>query len=174
MKKRYVILVFLSCILISTESFSQSSEKRYYCVYNEKIPLTEVEHKFIISFQKFNEGEIKVLINKENTEWANDSICIITTDHLRKEELKKILRQTRGVKSVQPMHATDHGSEMGITDEFAVKFKSDISQKQKDEWIKEHPAVVKKETELYLLMSVPVDQDALEIANLYQLSGLVV
>ena len=53
------------------------------------------------------------------------------------------------------MYVADGGLEMGITDEFVVKFKPDISRQQKDEWIKKHLAVLKQETELYILMSVP-------------------
>jgi hypothetical protein len=75
MKNAYGILMFLSCILISTESFSQSGEKRYYYAYDEKNPLIEIESKLIISFQKNNGSEIKAFINEDKTEWKNDSVA---------------------------------------------------------------------------------------------------
>ena len=173
MKNAYIIPIFLLCILIPVKSFSQAEEKRYYYAYDEKVYLNEVENKFIVSFQKDGIANIKSLINAAKTEFTNDSVCIITVNDSQKEVVKKTLLQTKGVKSVQPMYTADGGLEMGITDEFVVKFKSDISRQQKDEWIKKHPTVLKQETELYLLMSVPVGEDALGIANLYQLSGLV-
>ncbi|MDR0567437.1 MAG: S8 family serine peptidase, partial [Prevotellaceae bacterium] len=173
MKNVYIITIFLLYILIPAESFSQAKEKRYYYAYDEKVYLNEIENKFIVSFQKDNIANIKSLINTAETEFTSDSICIITVDYSQKEGVKKTLLQTKGVKSVQPMYANDGGSEMGITDEFVVKYKAGVSQKQKDEWLKKHPAVLRQETELYLLMSAPVGEDALEIANLYQLSGLV-
>jgi subtilisin family serine protease len=173
MKNTSIILVFLFCISMSAESFSQSGEKRYYYAYSEKIPLVEVENKFIISYQKHHESGINALIRSENVEWTNDSICILTVDNSRDEALKKTLLQTKGVKSVQPMYATNSGLEMGITDEFVVKFKVDVFQEQKDELRRKHQVTLKQETGLYLLMSVAVDKDALEVANLYQESGLV-
>jgi subtilisin family serine protease len=173
MKNAYIIPLFLLCSLIPVKSFSQAKEKRYYYAYDEKVYLNEIENKFMVSFQKDDVLNIQSLINTSETEFTNDSVCIITVDDSRKEEVKKTLLQTKGVKSVQPMYTTDGGLEMGITDEFVVKFKSGVSRQQKDEWTNKHPAVLKQETELYLLMAVPVDEDVLETANLYQLSGLV-
>jgi subtilisin family serine protease len=147
--------------------------EKYYYAYDEKMYLNEIENKFMVGFKKDDIANIKSLINTVEVEFTNDSICILTLDNLQTKELRKTLLQTNGVKSVQPMYVTDDGLEMGMTDEFVVKFKSDISRQQKDEWIKKHPAVLKQETELYLIMSVSVDQDALEMANRYQLSGLV-
>ena len=172
MKNTYIIPIFLLFGLISAESFSQAKKKRYYYAYDEKVYLNEVENKLIVSFQKDDIAGIKSLINTPEAEFTNDSVCILTVDNSQKEAVKKTLLQTKGVKSVQPMYVADGGLEMGITDEFVVKFKPDISRQQKDEWIKKHLAVLKQETELYILMSVPVDVDILEIANLYQLSGL--
>jgi heptaprenylglyceryl phosphate synthase len=62
---------------------------------------------------------------------------------------------------------------MGITDEIVVQFKDDVSQQRIDEMHKKYNVVVKKNTDLFQLLSVSKDNDVLEIANAYQTSGLV-
>jgi subtilisin family serine protease len=171
--KNFCLILSLLSIFISTKSFSQSKERRYYYAFEEKIYLNEVDNKLIASLQKEHAVDIKTLINGAGTEWQSDSICIITTDNSLKEVLKESLLQAEGIKSVQPLYATDDGMEIGITDEFVVKFKTGVTQEQKDALSQKYRAVLKRETELYLLMSVPVSEDALNIANQYQLSGLV-
>jgi len=91
----------------------------------------------------------------------------------RKERLKRDLSQMEGVKSVQPMYITYSGVEVGITDEIVMKFHNNVSQQQIDELHQKHRVQIKEATGLRYLVIVPSQTDALEIANQYQLSGLV-
>jgi subtilisin family serine protease len=173
MRKSCFILMFLG-ILISMESFSQTKEKRYYYAYGEKNFLTEIPNKMLISCYATSE-EIKAKLKDiAETVWHNDSICLVTLDASQKKEaLKNSLRQIKGIKSIQPLYLTDEGDELGVTDEIVLQFNKDVSQHEMDELHKKYQVAIKKVTDLYHLISIPVDADALEIANQYQLSGLV-
>ena len=166
---RKLLLVSLFCTLISGECFSQ----RYYYAFNEKRILNEVENKMIISFQRSGIDDVNTLINLSRIIWQNDSVCIVNVENARKETLRKDLIQIKGVKSVQSMYMNVDSLEMGITSEIVMKFNEDVSQQQIDELHKKHQVSVRKRTDLYYLVSVPNNVDALEVANQYQLSGLV-
>jgi len=164
-----ILFALLLCTLMSNEVFSQ----KYYYAYNEKIILKEVENKMIVSFQRNNLDNIKTLINLSQIEWQNDSVCIVKIENTLKGTFKKDLSQIKGLKSVQPMYATIDGMEMGVTNEIVVKFNKDVSQQQINELHKKYQASIIKITDLYQLISVPNNVDVLEVANQYQLSGLV-
>jgi hypothetical protein len=157
------------------KSFSQTKEKRYYYAYGERIFLTEVPNKMMISYSKASIDAFKTnLIDVAESVWQNDSVCIVTLNPSQnKETLTNRLRQIKGIKSIQPLYVTDEGNELGVTDEVVLQFNKDISQQEMDKLHKKYQVFIKKVTDLYHLISVPVDADALEIANQYQLSGLV-
>lgn len=165
------------CVLIVTKSFAFVAGEKYYYAYNEKIFLNEVSNKMIISCNANNISNIKIaLLSNSNvikTEWQNDSICIVTIESSQYAAFKENFIQQIGVKSVQPMYITVDGLEMGITDEFVVHFNEETLQSKIDELHQKYYVSVKEVTELYQLLSVPVNMDALEIANAYQESGLV-
>lgn len=63
---------------------------------------------------------------------------------------------------------------MFFTDEFAVKFKPTTSPAEIKKINDRYGVRITEETEIYTLLTVPRLADALEIANKYQESGLVV
>jgi subtilisin family serine protease len=176
MKKQYYFLI-IGCLLIVMTSFGSPQENKYYYAYDEKIILNEVEGKVLISYKVSDFTNIKnALMAKTETkdvEWQNDSICIVTIAPSQYKALKEDFLKQKGIKSIQPLYVTNEGLEMGITDEIVVQFNKDVSQKEIDALHKKHYAIVKKKTDLYQLLSVPANTDPLEIANAYQLSGLV-
>jgi subtilisin family serine protease len=172
MKNKKLLVVSLLCALISIESFSQTGGKRYYYAFDEKIFLDSVENKMVISFQSNNVTVIQTLTASTETEWQNDSIYIVTVANSQMEAFKDDLLQLGGIKSVQPMFAVD-GMEMGVTNEIVMKFHNGVSQQEIDSLHAMYQASVIKTTDLYQLITVSNTADALEIANQYQLSGLV-
>ena len=105
-------------------------------------------------------------------EWKDDSTCIITLGIDEKELLKaKILKQ-EDVKTCNPVYAINTGLEMGVTDEFLVKFNENVAQTEIDKLHQKYGVKVIKTTDIYQLLKVPSGMDALQIANIYQETGL--
>jgi len=105
-------------------------------------------------------------------EWKDDSTFIISLGSDEKELLKsKILNQT-DVKTCNSVYAINTGFEMGVTDEFLVKFNENVAKTEIDNLHKKYGVKVVKTTDLYQLLKVPDGTDALQIANMYQESGL--
>jgi hypothetical protein len=159
------------------ESFSQSADTRYYYAYNERIFLYEVANKFIVTYSPEYSPAIKSLVLQvsgiSGIESQTDSISIFYTDDQQSSSIKEIFLSQEGIKSVQPMYATENGLEMGVTADFVVKYNKDASPEEINQFHKKQNTTVRETTELHQILSVPPDSDALEIANAYQLSGLV-
>jgi len=171
MKKEIILFVILITIFL-TKGYSQLSEKYYYA-FEEKISITELENKLIICFQKGNFEILETIIDASLFEWKNDSICIIKIEDGQKDFYKKILQTIDGIKSIQPIYKTVHGTELGITDEIVIRFYENVSETQKNDLHQQYSVNLVKTTDLYQLISVNKNLDVLEIANQYQTSGLV-
>jgi len=171
---------------ISTEG------NKFYYAFDEKIYLNEVANKIVVSFEEKYLPELQQFLQ------ANDIIhqvelfhfgngFILTTQPFfayplvslpppMPDEIKALmedLKKQTGVKSVHPMYSVS-GLEMAVTDEFVVQFKKNVSQQEIDELHKKHQVKIIKITELYQLLSVSIDFDALDVANAYQESGLTI
>jgi subtilisin family serine protease len=83
----------------------------------------------------------------------------------------KILEQT-DVKTCNPVYAINTGLEMGVTDEFLVKFNENVAKTEIDKLHEKYGVEVVKTTDIYQLLKVPNGMDALQIANIYQETGL--
>jgi subtilisin family serine protease len=172
--KRYI---YMLCFLLGITSFSYSQDEKYYYAYDKKIGLNEVKNKVLIGsgakYFSVTKNTLSTDSKVKRTEWQNDSICIVTIESPQDKAFKEYFLHQEGIKFVQPLYVTDEGLEMGVTDEIVVLFKKDASLKEMSELNKKFHATVKKTTDIYQLLSVPVNVDALEVANAYQLSGLV-
>ena len=177
MKNKYFILGFIILSPIMVMSFSNSNNSKFYYAYNEKVILSELDNKLIVRYKQNKKSDkTKLSLNLELSnkpiEWKDDSTCIITLGVDEKERLKsKILNQT-DVKTCNSVYAINTGLEMGVTDEFLVKFNENVSQTEIDKLHKKYGVKVVKTTDLYQLLKVPDGTDALQIANMYQESGL--
>jgi subtilisin family serine protease len=177
MKKQHYILLLL-CFLLTIKTFSQSQDLKYYYAYNEKIYLDEVKDKFIISYRTHDFSAVNTTLlshfsTGEKIIWQNDSICLVEINEKKYELLKQSFQLHRKIKSLQPLYITADGLEMGITDEIVIKFNKNASKKQINDLHKIYDVTVKKTTDLYQILSVPSNLNPLEVANAYQLSGLV-
>jgi len=153
--------------------------QKYYYAFDEKIPLYEVDNKIVLIFDEKYASEIQQYVQTDAqiliTEFYIDNqYCIlITAENVNAKALMAELKKITGVKSVNPMYAVESGLEMGVTNEIVVQFKENISEQKINEMHKKYQVEVKEVTELFLLLSVPIDFDALEVANAIQESGLV-
>ena len=86
---------------------------------------------------------------------------------------KNKLKSQIDVKSCNEIYSIDTGLELGVTDEFLVKFKANISQKEIEKLHQIYNVEIIKTTKIYQLLKVDINLSALEIANAYQESGLV-
>jgi hypothetical protein len=183
-----ILLLSFGCSDNNDLNFTASAEQKFYYAYDKKIFLYEVENKAIIACESNYSTEIKnaVATNSkiEKVQWLNDSICvIIMKGSSQYQAFKEDFIKQSGVKSIQPIYTTNplptinniiiDASEMGITDEFVVNFKENVLQTEIDKLHEQYRVSVKKINEIYQLLSIPVDEDALEVANAYQESGLV-
>jgi len=152
---------------------------KYYYSFENKIFLDEVLNKVIISFRKEYFSDIQAVLEK-NTQvlqiesQIDNNCCILTiAENSNKKAIMENFKKLTGVKSVNPMYAVSGGLEMGITNEFVVQFKETASQHKIDEIRKKYHVEIERTTELFQVFSVPIYFNTLEVANVYQESGLV-
>jgi len=158
------------------------SEGKYYYAFDERVPLNEVAGRVVVTFEKgHRSGEEQY--STRNSLTATESFEIrdgysgeysvvgIKGKSDKNMSKNSLLKQT-GVKSVRQVYALEDGYEMGYTNEVILQFKKSVSQQKIDEMHKKFGVEVIKTTELYVLLSVPVGSDPLDVANAYQESGL--
>lgn len=157
--------------------FAQTQQPRFYYAYSEKVPLEEVANKIILRYNK-NKGNDKeqVLsslgITNGSISWQDDSTCVIVAPLSKMGSAIDKARQLDDIKTINPIYSLNTGLEMGVTDEFLVKFEENVTEKEIVAINEKYGVVVIKKTEIYQLLRVPDGADALEIANLYQETGL--
>ena len=136
MKRISLLMIFASIFLLSA-NHQPPSQEIYYYGFDEKIYLTEVPNKFVLSFDEKYPSEIRQFLQKnaqirliDDTQIHNN-VYILTIER-SDVKLMEDLKNQVGVKSVNPMYAVEGGLEMGITDEIVVQFKDYVSQQEID------------------------------------------
>ncbi|MCL2727647.1 MAG: S8 family serine peptidase [Bacteroidales bacterium] len=159
------------------------SEKKFYYAFDKKKYIIEIPTKVAVSIDEKYLLETERYLQR-NTQVQDIAfqvnryhcICFLTlTTEADANALITDLKKQKGVKSVYHAHvlAEFSRSERYMTDEFVVQFKDHVPQNEINEMHNLYSVKVLKITELYHLLSVPVDVDLLEVANAYQESGLV-
>lgn len=117
---------------------------------------------------------IKSLPDVAGQEWPDDRTVILTAvDSDAQPDLLDSFFEADDVVSVHPIYTVgQHGLEVGITDEFLVRFSDDVSTADIDRLNDKHQVTVVKKDSYYLLR-VSSKEDALEEANAYYETGLV-
>jgi len=184
MKKN--LLIIFSCLLflaviVGISSFVAPREDHFYYAFNEKVPLRKQENKIAIRFKsKDNAKRLSTLFNAAGTgletKWEDDRTIVVST---RSEDdlinLKTKIKEQSDVQSANPVYSLlETGLEMIVTDEILIQFKSSVSKETIDSINTSYALKLLKQTEIYWLYQVQKDKDALQIANTYQKSGLVV
>ena len=176
MKKVNIFIVFAGIFFLSA-GYDQPQEKYYYA-FDEKIFLDKVADKIVLSFDKEYLSDIQMNLRNNvqirHTEFQIEyGNCVLTTtENSDVRALMEDLKKQAGIKSVNPMYAVS-GLEMGVTEEIIVQFKENASQREVDEIYRKYRVEVKEITEIFQILSVPIDFDPLEVANACQTSGLV-
>ena len=154
-----------------------SEGQKYYYAFDEKIPLYEAEDKIVLGFDENFLSDLQQYL-QENVQIQNMELSeyyhyfILTMEKPNLKELRKDFSKQVGVKSVNPMYLIYGGTEAVVTDEIVVQFKNNVSQKEIDAMYKKFNIEVRKITELFLILSVSIELDPLEVANAIQKSGL--
>jgi len=177
MKKNYIIIGVLLLLILVIMGFANFNQQKFYYAYNEKVYLNELDNKVIVRYKqnkKSDNSKISLFseLSNKQVEWKDDSTCVITMDASEKGTFKDRILQQTDVKSCNPVFSINTGLEMGVTDEFLVKFNENVPQTEIEKLHKKYSVEVVKKTDLYQLIKVPNGHDALEIANKYQESGL--
>ncbi|MCL2727648.1 MAG: hypothetical protein FWD56_04615 [Bacteroidales bacterium] len=156
---------------------------KYYYAFDKKRYLNEVPNKIVLSFDEKCFSTIEQYLKKSDQIVSLDfqinhysCICIvITAKGTDTNAVIDELRKQAGIKSVYPVYVlTDSpgSAENYMTDELVVQFRAGSSSTI-SEMHKKYHVTVKKITEIYQLLSVPVNVDVMGVANAYQESGLV-
>jgi hypothetical protein len=177
MKKNNIVIGALLLLILVIMGFANFNEQKFYYAYNVKVYLNELDNKVIVRYKQNKKSDKSMIslsseLSNKQIEWKDDSTCIITMDASEKGMFKDRILQQMDVKSCNPVFSINAVLEMGVTDEFLVKFNENVSQTEIEKLHTKYGVIVVKTTELYQLIKVPDGQDALDIANKYQESGL--
>jgi subtilisin family serine protease len=180
------IITYLTLIAVVPlgSSYSQSqtgSGQRFYYAYDERIALTPVADKVVVTLMEKTEPlDLNSLLNKSalnsgdyNIEALDNRTFQLNSAANKVSHLMKLMRDNPAVHTLQPVYSTNAGAELGITDEIVVEFLPGVSQGQKKQLHRSLGVTAKKSKKYYDLLSVAIHGDALAVANAYQESGLV-
>ena len=179
MKSKSLTLATISIIALLILGFVQSNQSKFYYAYDEKVYINESENKLIVRFKNSKKKDkIKISTSEDFKDkllqWKDDSTYVVTlSNESEKLVFKNKLKSQIDVKSCNEIYSIDTGLELGVTDEFLVKFKANISQKEIEKLHQIYNVEIIKTTKIYQLLKVDINLSALEIANAYQESGLV-
>lgn len=168
-------------IFVSFAARPAQEPAAFYYAFSEKIPLVRVPNKVILRYAKAPVQEqattkLKGIAANARVKWQDARTATVTT--ATATELDNLLQAgatQAEVLTSNPVYAlaTAPTGEMGITDEFAVKFRPAASAQQIAALAKKTGSKVKWTVSGLSVLTVPKGGDALAAANLYQESGLV-
>lgn len=128
--KRIIILLMLTVsVIFVLMAFGYFQASTYYYAFDEKITISLHENKIIIKYSVVkdhrNTATLIHSIEKDaELNWQDDKIVIVDAKTgVAKEKIKERLLAETDVLSIQPVFKTSKGLELGLTDEFVLKFK---------------------------------------------------
>ncbi len=151
----------------------------FYYAFNEKVSLVPKTNALLVKYADGTEKtDAEKLVRRFSEDlkinWYNSSSAkIITKSQKEKEELILKLKQNNSVKTCLPFYTLENGLEMGVTDEFLIRFLPEVTEVQKQELLRKFNPKLIKATEIYQKFEVRKGEDALTIANRFYESGLV-
>jgi hypothetical protein len=168
MKNSIVFISILILLAILFLSFVTNQQERFYYAYERKIPLYEVDNKFIIRFSPDQDKkQMKALLNKaapqsKVIQWAEKNTVILKAPSRKRQNsaLSKFQQEriNKSVISVHPLYKGEKGAEMGLTDEIQVRFREGIAQSEIQNIFKKYNLSLVRETEYYKLLRVTPPQ----------------
>ncbi|MDR1373199.1 MAG: hypothetical protein LBJ17_08840 [Dysgonamonadaceae bacterium] len=181
MKTKIFTLVLMLAFCVS--GFAQDDKCKYYYSYDVKNSLSVVQDKFIISAEESAKSSISDYLSSINAKikWIKSEVATAIFEvNVPLESIIDALSDKEDVKSIQPVYVCvdDYDKritlEVGITDQFVVKFIEDASREQIEDLYAKYDVSVLNENDNYTKLSVSRNSDALDIANAFQESGLVI
>ena len=177
------VLILAAILLFLAGGASCAKDDPYYYAYNGKIYLDQVPNRAVLTFDGNYLSETEAYLQNNDrirydepiiVDRRNFGYCILTIENPNVKALREEFSKQVWAKSVNPLYVLRKSdAEQIVTDEIVVRFKNGIPQWKIDEMLDEYRVKLIEHTELSRLLSVPVDLDPLEIANIYQRSGLV-
>ncbi|MFO7851089.1 MAG: S8 family serine peptidase [Bacteroidota bacterium] len=179
MKKKWIILSIIVLLIIL--GLNNNNTTKFYYAYNKRIELIPLKHKIIVKYKEIKDSSY--LASFINTNVFPDEFLINPIDYqsyyitLKPEarivDFINIFRESDEILSINPVYVTRSGNQKGVIDEILVLFHKNISEKQKYELHSKFGVGVKKSLKSLDFLIVPPKEDAIEIANQYQESGMV-
>ncbi|TCK85390.1 S8 family serine peptidase [Albibacterium bauzanense] len=188
MKNKQPVLYLLGIFMLiiwgckkEDNSKIRNGERYYYYGFEEKIYINKLNNKLAVKYNdneaaKKSTSDIASFAKGAEFLWHNERTVVITLNPNVVNNVMTLLTKDNNVISANPVYilASGSDSEMFFTDEFAVKFKPTTSPAEIKKINDRYGVRIIEETDIYTLLTVPRLADALEIANKYQESGLVV
>ncbi len=181
MKKLAVFLLLVISYLVVAFSFgfSTSQDRKFYYAYDEKIPLYPKERTIIAKYKEdfdktFEELSLQQLSSENSIRWRTGNLLEITfrTDEME-EKIKSFLKSKNMIRSVHSVYTLKNGPDIIIFDEILLKFKTGITQEQKDDLIAKYNLAYKESYEIFDILYAGDKVDALELSNKIYETGLV-
>lgn len=179
MNRKIFIYTFIISIFLLFISFINYEQTKYYYAFNEKVMLISNPNIVLVKYtEEIKSTEIitdmfNLLSADFNWKWHDSLTVEISTNSAKSaKQLFDKLNEDEKVYSLQPLYTLKDGLEMGVTDEILVKFKSEVTKKQKEELERTFSTTVIKTTKIYQKLKIAKGEDALEIANKYYESGM--
>jgi len=179
--KRIKIYFILFIVFFGLLSFLENTSTKFYYAFDKRIELFPVKDKIIVKYREIQDSStlasfIKTSVEPEEfiiepIDYQSFYITLKPSDKTL-EFIRKIKKNDE-VLSVNPVYITKEGNQRGLTDEILVLFRENISENQKNELHSKYGVKIKKSTIVFDYLIVPPKENALEIANHYQESGLV-
>ncbi|MCJ0742542.1 S8 family serine peptidase [Pedobacter montanisoli] len=170
-------LIFIAIIY----SFTSSNNEDYYYAFNEKVYLQRLNTKIAIRYKdsKVAQTASKTLLKDGNRDteikWQDNRTVVLNV--LSADETDNFITEAQknnDVSSVNFVYLLKKSDlEMIVTDEILIKFKSSVSNQKTDSITRQYKLTSIKQTKNYRLYQVPRLSNAIQIANLFQESGLV-
>ncbi|MEJ7780725.1 MAG: S8 family serine peptidase [Daejeonella sp.] len=180
MKRTITLFILITSVILILMAFRYYQASAFYYAFEEKISISPLESKVIIKYaaakdRKNTASLIQGIEKNVEMSWQDDQVLIIDAkSESAKERIKERLLVETDILSIHPVFKTSKGLELGLTDEFVLKFKPSVSQAQISALNKQYNVTIIKSSEVYQLARVKKGVDALEVANKYQESGLVI
>ncbi len=178
---RMLLAVIVLGIIVSFAARPAQEPVAFYYAFSEKIPLVRVPNKVTLRYanapvREQATAKLRGMATTARVKWHDARTATVTTTTAM--ELNNLLQagtEQADVVTSSPVYALAAAptGEMGVTDEFAVKFRSTASADQVAALAKKTRSKVKWTVSGLSVLTVPKGGDALATANLYQESGLV-
>lgn len=170
-------IVFFIVVLASSRSIN---DKKFYYAFDEKIYLIPVENKMLVRYTDgFDKNKEELFLTSFSSnlgiKWRNNTMVEITIPlDKEKDKLKTLIEARKDVSTCQQSYKLENGLDIVLFDEIVVQFLPHVSKEQQEELNQKFKTEVIATFEIFQILKVPKGNDALDIANKYFESGLVI